>query len=107
LACSPTEEMKKQYAQLTKTKDPYIGTEEPIRDEILRQGDQNFHVLSCIQFENRYWKDCDTQLVTFWMPASLFKKYKNYYVSVIRTDSWCRLNGLEVVVQLRDARRLT
>jgi len=94
------------FAHVMKTEAPLSRSGVVIRDQILRQGDRSFHVFSCIRFENIYWKNSDTQRVTFWMPASLFDKYKSYYVSLIRTDSWRRINRPGLVVQLRDARQL-
>ena len=49
-------------------------------------------VLSCVEFAND-WKDDNKQKVSFLMSRKAFEKYQYHYVSLLRTDSWNRVQS--------------
>lgn len=65
---------------------------DPVRDEVLSFGAPFYVVLSCVEFAND-WKDDNKQKVSFLMSRKAFEKYQYHYASLLRTDSWNRVQS--------------
>jgi hypothetical protein len=65
---------------------------DPVRDDVLSFVAPFYVVLSCVDFAND-WKDDNKQKVACLMSRKAFEKYQYHYVSLLRTDSWNRVQS--------------
>lgn len=87
---SPTSDLEEMMKRLMTG---VIGSGgEAIRDDLLASGAPDYIVLSCLEYTNN-WTDETMQKVTFLMSPKAFEKYSNYHVSLIRTDSYERIQS--------------
>lgn len=66
---------------------------ESIRPMILSKGAKAFTLLSCAKWDYRWNGTTEINRVQFVMSQSEFEKYKDYYISLVRTDAWFRVGN--------------
>jgi hypothetical protein len=60
---------------------------------ILSKGAKAFTLLSCAKWDYRWNGTTEINRVQFVMSQSEFEKYKDYYISLVRTDAWFRVGN--------------
>lgn len=104
---TPTSELDQMMQRMMRMMGGMFGGE-AIRDDVLSNGSPDYVILSCVEFAND-WSDDKEQKGTFQMSTKAFEKYSCYYLSLLRTDSWVRIQSgtsASAAFQLRHAKRL-
>jgi hypothetical protein len=65
---------------------------DPVHDDVLSFGAPCYVVLSCVECTNDS-NDNNKQKVSFLMTRKAFEKYQYHFVSLLRTDSWIRVQS--------------